>query len=293
MTFYDFLGVPPDASQEEIRSAYRALARRNHPDSQQGADPETRKIAEENIKAINAAYHALSDPVRRRDYHRVMWTRVDPARSYRYRPLGAQPSGSTLPKTGAPAQPGAPPRTPASSSIYLEILQTREEREQTIKRQQRKRSRLWMSVGFTSLLVYFFMLFGMQLYPSPADLLPLMLYFAGAELITLSIILVASGMRFGSGHPLGEPASLSLMMFLGTLVTCSSAVRSQMLLARPSGAHFGLMISTALLVHLLLSTRLGRLQEVLFQAEIRRLDEHLKDLERKLHASKKKHPSKE
>lgn len=287
MTFYEILGLLPDASQEEIRTAYRKLARRYHPDGQLGADPETRAAAEENIKAINAAYHALSDPLRRRDYHRVMWSRVDPARKYRFRPVDGKSAGSGERSGGEPAESNHPERTVTASAIYLEILQAREEREQTVQRQHRKRSQLWMSAGFTSLLVYFLMIFGMQLYPGPADLLPLILYFVGAELITLSIILVASGIRFGTLHPLGEPATLSLMIFLGTLVTCSSAVRSKMLLAQPSGLYFGLILSTALVLHLVLSTRLGRLQEVLFQAEIRRLDEHLRNLEQKLHATKK------
>lgn len=288
MTFYDILGVSPDASQDEIRAAYRKLARRYHPDGQRDADPETHAAAEENIKAINAAYHTLSDPLRRRDYHRVMWSRVDPARKYRFRPLNGEAPVLSGPAPGQrPPDAAPPPKTSTVSSIYLEILELRDERDRIIRQQLRKRSRLWMSAGFTSLLVYFLMVFGMQLYPSPADLLPLVLYFIGAELITLSIIVVASGMRFGSLHPLGEPAGLTLMIFIGTLVTCSSAVRSQMLLARPSGVYFGLILSTALLLHLLLATRLGRLQELLFQAELNRLEEHLKDLERKLHASKR------
>ena len=59
---YEVLGVSRDASQEEIRRAYRRLAREHHPDV--SADPD----AEHRIKEINLAYQTLSDPARRRQY---------------------------------------------------------------------------------------------------------------------------------------------------------------------------------------------------------------------------------
>ena len=59
---YEVLEVPRDASQEEIRKAYRRLAREHHPDV--SADP----AAEHRIKEINLAYQTLSDPARRRQY---------------------------------------------------------------------------------------------------------------------------------------------------------------------------------------------------------------------------------
>lgn len=59
---YEVLGVSPDASQEEIKRAYRALARRHHPDV--SGDPE----AEHRFKEINLAYQTLSDPAKRRQY---------------------------------------------------------------------------------------------------------------------------------------------------------------------------------------------------------------------------------
>ncbi len=57
---YDVLGVPRDASQDEIKSAYRRLARRYHPDVNPN-DPS----AEENFKEIGEANSVLSDPDRR------------------------------------------------------------------------------------------------------------------------------------------------------------------------------------------------------------------------------------
>jgi molecular chaperone DnaJ len=61
--YYEILGVDPSASQEEIKRAYRSLARRCHPDVNQN-DPE----ATERFKAATEAYEILSDPQRRSQY---------------------------------------------------------------------------------------------------------------------------------------------------------------------------------------------------------------------------------
>lgn len=60
---YEVLGVAHDASADEIKKAYRELARRNHPD----ANPDDPK-AEERFKEISAAYDTLSDPDKRKAY---------------------------------------------------------------------------------------------------------------------------------------------------------------------------------------------------------------------------------
>ena len=62
--FYEVLGVPRDAGNEEIQQAFRRLARANHPDVNR--DP----AAEERFKDINEAYQVLSDPAERRKYDR-------------------------------------------------------------------------------------------------------------------------------------------------------------------------------------------------------------------------------
>jgi len=59
---YDVLGVPRNASDEDIRKAYRKLARELHPDV--SADPET----EERFKEVAGAYEILSDPEKRARY---------------------------------------------------------------------------------------------------------------------------------------------------------------------------------------------------------------------------------
>jgi molecular chaperone DnaJ len=60
--YYEILGVPRDASAEDIKSAFRKLARQYHPDVSKEAD------AEEKFKEINEAYGILSDPEKRRRY---------------------------------------------------------------------------------------------------------------------------------------------------------------------------------------------------------------------------------
>ncbi len=64
--YYKILGVSRDATQEEIKKAYRRLARLYHPD--RNPDPK----AEEMFKEINEAYHVLSDEERRREYDRIL-----------------------------------------------------------------------------------------------------------------------------------------------------------------------------------------------------------------------------
>ncbi len=60
---YETLGVAKDATAEQIRSAYRKLAKSNHPDLNPG-----NKAAEERFKAIASAYDILSDPAKRTRY---------------------------------------------------------------------------------------------------------------------------------------------------------------------------------------------------------------------------------
>lgn len=62
--YYEVLGVPRNASQEDIKRAFRRLARQYHPDVSDAPD------AEERFKEINEAYAVLSDPEKRAAYDR-------------------------------------------------------------------------------------------------------------------------------------------------------------------------------------------------------------------------------
>src|SRR5438105_14830793 len=63
--YYKILGVGKNASDEEIKKAYRKLARRYHPDRNAGD-----KQAEERFKEISQAHDVLSDPDKRKAYDR-------------------------------------------------------------------------------------------------------------------------------------------------------------------------------------------------------------------------------
>lgn len=68
MNYYQMLGVSRDASDEEIKKAYRKLVFEHHPDrNPHKTDSEAR------IREINAAYEIVGDPEKRRSYDRLSW----------------------------------------------------------------------------------------------------------------------------------------------------------------------------------------------------------------------------
>ncbi len=63
LNYYRLLGVLPDSEPPEIRSAYRSLAKRFHPDRNKGSE-----TAAELFRQVNHAYRVLSDPNLRKRY---------------------------------------------------------------------------------------------------------------------------------------------------------------------------------------------------------------------------------
>ncbi|MGL5356212.1 MAG: J domain-containing protein [Cetobacterium sp.] len=66
--YYKILGIEREASTEEIKKAYRDLAKINHPDKYMNESLEIRKAAEEKIKEYNEAYDILGSEERKKQY---------------------------------------------------------------------------------------------------------------------------------------------------------------------------------------------------------------------------------
>lgn len=74
--YYDVLGLDKNASQEQIKKAYRSLSKKYHPDLKSRSSEEEKKEAEDKFKEINEAYSVLSDTEKKEMYDR--YGTIDP-----------------------------------------------------------------------------------------------------------------------------------------------------------------------------------------------------------------------
>ena len=110
--YYETLGVKKSASAEDIRKAFRKLARRYHPDVNPGD-----KSAEERFKAISEANDVLSDPKKRKIYDQIGFysDNIDPAAAEAY----ARAGGGTGGFEGG--FPGGPPPGAGAQGVHFDF----------------------------------------------------------------------------------------------------------------------------------------------------------------------------
>ena len=119
--FYQILGVGPSASAREVKSAYRRLVKRYHPDL--FSTSSAKADATEKLRQINEAYAVLGNPKRRQDYDQRL----------NQRPAQSAPVAATAPPGG---RRGASPRRPAANRRdKIQIIKFLKERLRFSKKQ--------------------------------------------------------------------------------------------------------------------------------------------------------------
>jgi len=87
---YKLLGLPREASQDDIRKAHRKLVRKHHPDANLGD-----RSSEEHFKQIQRAYEVLSNPEKRREYDKSLRTSSRGSSSWSRARAGRRTEGET------------------------------------------------------------------------------------------------------------------------------------------------------------------------------------------------------
>lgn len=112
-THYETLGVAPSASHAEIRTAFRRLARIDHPDRWAGRDPAAASAAAQRMVALNAAWRILGDPTARAAYD---------ARLGSSRLTSQRADSRAAPRPATRVRPVAPPPTISPGTVVVRGL---------------------------------------------------------------------------------------------------------------------------------------------------------------------------
>jgi molecular chaperone DnaJ len=116
--YYELLGVKKSASTEDIRKAFRKLARKYHPDVNPGD-----KTAEEKFKAISEANDVLSDAKKRKIYDQIGFysDNIDPATAEAYARAGGGPGGAGAPGGFPGGFPGGQPAAGNAQGAHFDF----------------------------------------------------------------------------------------------------------------------------------------------------------------------------
>ena len=106
-THYDTLGISKDATEKEIKQAFRAMSMKFHPDKVKTKTPEEQEDANRKMQEINSANDVLSDPQQREIYNMELNGNPFPQGGF---PQGGFPQGFPFAQGGFP--PGFPPGFP-------------------------------------------------------------------------------------------------------------------------------------------------------------------------------------
>ena len=111
--YYKIMGVAPEAGADEIKRAYRKLARKYHPDVSD--DPN----AEDRFKEVGEAYEVLKDPAKREEYDQLRKGGWRGGQEFRPPPgwSSSRGDGAGFDFSGLAAAADSAPRTPAASAI--------------------------------------------------------------------------------------------------------------------------------------------------------------------------------
>lgn len=128
--YYEILGVPRDASDADLKRAFRHLARRYHPDVARNS-----RGAEDRFKEVNEAYEVLGDPVKRHRYDRL-GNIMKEGMEYRASPAWQKADHAARAKTPEPPEEEVEFRGTGYSDFFEQLFGTREERQARAERPQ-------------------------------------------------------------------------------------------------------------------------------------------------------------